>query len=631
MCGIIGYQTKGQWKPEADALERAVDALEHRGPDHRGVWTGEKVALGFRRLSIIDLATGDQPMTNEDGSLLLVCNGEIYNFQELRAHLESRGHRFKTRSDVEVILHLYEEESEGCVKLLRGMFAFAIYDEKQRGLFLARDRFGKKPLVYTETATGFYFASEIGALLQIADTRRIADRRAIDAYLALRYVPSPYTAWRGIRRLSPASTLWVQSGHVETPHRYWRLEWFRSPSRPMSNAEAAERFRERFEESVRMRLVADVPVGAFLSGGVDSSVTVAAMSRLGGRVKTFCIGFDDPRFDESAYAREVAQRLGTEHHELIVQPDSLDALDPLIENLGEPFADQSLLPTYAISHFTRQYVTVALSGDGGDELFAGYKRYRHLALAHFLESWGLSRPWLAASRMIFGIEQLFNPSRRKLQWPRSAVDQILGKEFGDQYLHLVGCWGPKKRATLWKRPIESDLVEPFMRGVQNCHVGVGRLSLSQAFDVETYLSEDILRKVDLASMACSLECRCPLLDHRVAELASKLPLSLRVDWTGANKVLLKQLYPDILPPAFFEREKKGFSMPIGRWMRKQWWDPVHTAIEGQWSGNLESVFDRRALRQLWEEHQEGRQDHGERLWAWLVLHRWNERFKPEWD
>lgn len=630
MCGIIGYLTKGGSAPERQRFERVVDALTHRGPDQRGIWTDQNVGLGFRRLSIIDRETGHQPMTNEDGTLHIVFNGEIYNFQQLRAHLEAKGHRFRSRSDTETILHLYEEEGERCVEQLRGMFAFAIHDRTRNALFLARDRFGKKPLVYAETASGFYFASEIGALLQLADCGRDVDLEAIDAYLALQYPPGARTAWREVRHLPAASVLWVRRGHSDAPTRYWHLDWAHSVYASLSENDAIGGFREHLEESVKLRLIADVPLGAFLSGGIDSSVTVAAMRAAGGKVKTFCIGFAEQRFDESVHAREIARRLETEHHELIVEPDSLEALDPLIEGLAEPFADQSLIPTYQLCRFARQHVTVALSGDGGDELFGGYKRYRHLARAEALRCWGLAQPWLFSSKILFRIEQALNPSRRRLEWPRSALDRILGLPPAEQFLHLVGCWQKRERAALWKRPMETDLASAWMDGALSMHPGLSGLSHWQALDVETYLTDDILRKVDTASMACSLECRCPLLDHLVAEFAAGVPDHFKVNRKWGAKALLKQLYPKLLPATLFDREKKGFSMPIGAWMRKQWKEPVRASIEEPWADGMERWFDRQILRKMWSEHQEGRQDHGQRLWTWLVLQRWAERFHPNW-
>ncbi len=629
MCGIIGYFAKGKHIPERTAFERAMDGMAHRGPDGRGIWIQDQVGLGFRRLSVIDLKTGSQPMANEDGSLHLVFNGEIYNFKEIRNRLERKGHCFRTQSDTEVILHLYEEEGEDCVASLRGMFAFAVYDKNKDSLFLARDRFGEKPLVYSETPTGFYFASEMSALLHLADCNREVHPDAIDAYLSLRYVPDAYTTWKNIHRLPAASMMRVRHGIAESSRRYWRLDGSSVSHKNLSEQEALEGFRERFEESVRLRMIADVPVGAFLSGGVDSSMTVAAMKRLGGKVKTFCMGFQESRFDESSYAREIAQRLETDHHEIQVKADSLDALDLLVDRMGEPFADQSLLPTYLLSQFTRQHVTVALSGDGGDEFFGGYKRYAHLKLAALLKSFGMVKPWLAASRCLFWIERQFNPSRRKLNWPRSAVDQILALEPFDQYLHLVECWRDESRKSLQKHKT-NDLAALWLRSMKERHPNLTGSSPWQALDVETYLIDDILRKVDTASMACSLECRCPLLDHSLAEFVVSLPSRFNTSGTKTTKILLKKLYPDLLPPRLFERKKKGFSMPIGQWMRRQWKGVIQESIEGKWSEGMESYFNRKVLQRLWQDHQDEKQDHGERLWTWFVLYRWGLRYKPNW-
>ncbi|MDD2710216.1 MAG: asparagine synthase (glutamine-hydrolyzing) [Verrucomicrobiae bacterium] len=630
MCGIIGYFAKGKDTPAPDLFDRTVDALRHRGPDHRGVWSNAQVGLGFRRLSIIDLESGSQPMANENGSLRLVFNGEIYNFQDLRTDLIRKGHRFQTRSDTETILHLYEEEQADCVKRLHGMFAFALYDGRQNSLLLARDRFGKKPLVYTETPAGFFFSSEIPPLLDLAGCPREASIEAIDAYLALRYVPSPLTAWRNVHRLQAASTLAVKNGCPSEVRRYWRLVWTPSPSTgPMEEQTAA--FRQQFEESVRLRLVSDVPLGAFLSGGVDSSVTVAAMTQAGSRVKTFCIGFSDSRFDESPFAREIARRLGTDHHELTVEPDSMEALPSLLTTMGEPFADQSLLPTHAVAAFTRQQVTVALSGDGGDELFAGYKRYHHLGLADFMRRLGLRVPWLGVSRALFGFEQIFNPKRRKLEWPRSALDRLLQIPSDEGFRELMTCWPSANRRQFLKNPPSLDRSIRFFSEKLASLPHLAPPTLWQALDVETYLTDDILRKVDTASMACSLECRCPFLDHSLAEQAAALPVAARWNLWGGGKTLLKQLYPKQLPSSLFDRPKKGFSMPIGNWMRKQWKPIMEESIEGAWTSGLESAFQRQALRQLWKEHQQGQQDHGERLWAWLTLWKWDEIFRPDWN
>lgn len=631
MCGIVGYLSKTEKSPSTETLNRSTAALSHRGPDSCGFWTGPSVGLGFRRLKVIDLATGDQPMTNEDETLRIVFNGEIYNHRMIRDHLEAKGHQFRSRSDTEVILHLYEEEGSRCVEQLRGMFAFAIYNQRENSLFLARDRFGKKPMVYAETPSGFYFSSEIGALKLLADVEKKVDAEALDAYLALRYVPGERTAWSGIRRLPAGSTMRVRKGVADKPDGYWRLSWSNAMMEDISPEEAFTGFRQRFEESVRLRLVADVSVGVFLSGGIDSSVTVAAIRNLGVRPKTFCIGFEDRKFDESAYAREIARRLDTDHHDWIVAPDSLEGLDAVMEQMGEPFGDQSLLPTMMLSKFARRQVTVALSGDGGDEFFAGYKRYRHLRHADFLTRWGLEKAWMTGSRWIFATERILNPSRRHLKWPRNAVDRILNLSPTERYLSLMGSWPRDVRVELWKKVLKRDFAKEHLAAAMADHPGLEGLSHWQALDAETYLVEDILRKVDAASMAVSLECRCPLLDHHVAEFAAGLPERFKWNRREGSKVLLRKLYPDLLPPHLLKRKKKGFSMPIGKWMRKQWREPIRESIEGEWGGSLKNSFQRLTLQRLWREHQSGQHDHGDRLWTWFVLWRWNQRFEPDWN
>jgi asparagine synthase (glutamine-hydrolysing) len=627
MCGIIGYFSKGNWQPDPRAFEEATNLMTHRGPDQLGIWTDPQVGLGFRRLSIIDLNTGNQPMTNEDGSLHIVFNGEIYNFRELRKELEGKGHRFQTQSDTETILHLYEDIGECCVDRLRGMFAFAIYNSREQTLFLARDRFGKKPLIYTETDKAFYFASEIKPLLQLSGVRRSVNLDAIQAYLAFRYIPGHMTAWKYLKRLQPASRMRIHQGAIQKIERYWNLPERDSIS--ISEKEALDQLKMHLEESVKLRMISDVPLGAFLSGGIDSSVTVAAMTRCSSNVKTFCIGFENPRFDESSYARDVAKRLGTDHHELRVAADSLDALDPLLEISGEPFADQSILPTHLLSKFTRSKVTVALSGDGGDELFSGYKRYQHLAKAARISKLGIRGLWLASSYALFKAERLINPKRKKLRWPRSAVDHILPLSPLHRYAHLVASWHHGHRArffkgfkTLFSR---TDYLQQFLnRGSRK-----GAFSPWQILDLETYLPDDILRKVDWASMACSLECRNPFLDHPLVEWVAELPSEF-VSGARSPKNLLKKIYPEIFPKSFFEREKKGFSMPIGDWMKNQWKDKIQSSLDAPWNSGMKDFFNQDVLFRIWNEHQEGIDDHGDRLWTWHVLARWNEIFKPEW-
>jgi asparagine synthase (glutamine-hydrolysing) len=630
MCGIIGYFAKGEQTPSRTNFEAGVNALTHRGPDQSGIWHDSHVGLGFRRLSIIDLQAGNQPMSNESKTLHLVFNGEIYNFKELRARLQEKGHQFKTNSDTEVILRSYEDEGDACILRFRGMFALAIYDTRSRSLFLARDRFGKKPLVYCETATGFYFASEIGALLKFADCSRQVDVSAIDAYLELRYIPEIRTSWAEIKRLPAATKLHVKAGKAQAPSNYWQLSWTDKKPAHQSEKNVIEQFRSLFEESVKLRLISDVPLGAFLSGGVDSSVTVAAMTRLGGEVKTFCLGFEEHRFDESKYAEEIAQRLGTQHLTLRGALQSIESIDSLMAALGEPFADQSLLPTFLLSKLTREHVTVALTGDGGDELFGGYKRYRHMANAQLLQSLHLSLPWKGLSKAAFKIEQLVNSSRRSVQWPRSAIDRIMDLDPIDQYLELIGCWDAKSRRSLWRSKPSEDLAREWIQQSYSTHASLPEITRWQAIDTQTYLVSDILRKVDLASMACSLECRCPLLDHPLAEFTASLPKKYRTQRNGPTKALLKELYPDLLPKKLFEREKKGFSLPLAKWMRHEWKPIIQASIEDPWSSGMERCFDRKILRQIWQEHQEKRENHSERLWTWFVLSRWDHQFKPNW-
>lgn len=628
MCGIIGYFSKGATRPDRNRLDQATEMMHHRGPDASGAWLDDRAGFGFRRLSIIDLSTGNQPMSTEDGKLHIVFNGEIYNYRELRAGLEAKGFRFGTQSDTEVILKLFLQKGARCVEDLRGMFAFAIYDSSRGTLFLARDRLGKKPLVYAETSHGFYFASEIKPLLHLSELPRVVDHEAAQAYLTFRYIPREKTIWRNCFRLPRASRMFVEHGSIKKVEPYWTFPDTKSVD--ASEDECLEKVRSAFEDSVRLRLISDVPLGAFLSGGVDSSVTVAAMKRLQSNVQTFSIGFEDSKFDESKYAREASERIGTTHHELRVAADSLDSLHSLIEKSGEPFADQSLLVTHLLSKFTRSNVTVALSGDGGDELFSGYKRYVQLAKAWRLNQSGLAGLKIASSFIGFKLEQLFNPGRRGLRWPRSAIDRILPMGENEQAAYLLSSWNEGLRPKLWTGTRRSFSATGFVEQRLAALKSSNSFSKWQQLDLDLYLCDDILRKVDIASMAASLECRCPFLDHKLIEVIASLPQRYVADASN-QKYLLKHLYPEIFPAGFFDREKKGFSMPIGSWMKKQWKDEIGNSINLVSNNGMERVIDRNTLKFIWTEHLEGREDHGDRLWTWHVLSKWNEIFKPDWE
>jgi len=566
-------------------------ALAHRGPDDER-FLGD--VLGFRRLSIIDLGGGAQPMKG-CGDHWLVFNGEIYNFRELRAALRAR-HPFRTESDSEVILHLFEEKGPDCVRELDGMFAFAVWDAGGRTLFAARDRLGKKPFYYRHEGESFVFASELAAI----EGSRDVDPEALEAYLALGYVPAPLSIARGIRKLPPAHRLRFDGRDVRV-ERYWEPR-LAPEERPAG--EWRERIVGALTRAVRKRLVADVPLGAFLSGGIDSSI-VAGLMRREGPARTFSIGFEDARFDETRYARDAAGAFGTEHREMRVLPDAAEALPLLVERHGEPFGDYSCIPTYYLSKKTREHVTVALSGDGGDELFAGYTRHRAIARMARLRRW--PAPLLAAAavalkpwRTNYGqrARRLLAGSRR----PLSALFQDIVTVFTPEMRRELGLEGRD---------------EPWIAGPFEASGGDPVAAAAYA-DLVSYLPGDILAKVDIASMACSLEVRCPFLDTEVVELALRIPSRLRL-----GKRILKDAFRDLLPPSILRRRKMGFTPPLAAWFRGGL-RPL--LVESMASLERRGVFEPAPLRRLLSEHLSGAADHRDRLFFLLVFELWSARF-----
>lgn len=607
MCGIYGAFSTDAARPiEASLLERMGQVLAHRGPDGGGARLAGPVGIGMRRLSIIDLAGGEQPMANEDKTIWVVFNGEIYNYRELRADLRGRGHRFTTASDTEVLLHLYEELGERCVEPLRGMFAFAIWDAPEQTLLLARDRLGIKPLYYAATPQGLLFGSELKALLQSPSLSRRIDEDALAAYLQYGYVPDPLSILKGVVKLPPGHVVTVRRGMPDAPRQYWRATPFlREPSLRLSEEEATERLWSELEDAVRSHLVSDVPVGAFLSGGLDSSAVVAIMAREAGqRVKTFSVGFREDRYNELPHARQVAELYDTEHHELLVEPSGLKALDELLAGFDEPFADSSAVPTYLVSRLARQHVKVVLSGDGGDEIFAGYERYRvdhrrrHLGLVGDLHLGGPLRALSAVLPVGGGRNILHNLSlpriRRYLDSMSLFPERSVRDLFGGQ------------RAALSLESMTDPALDP--------------LSQLQDLDIKTYLPGDILAKVDRMSMANSLEARVPLLDHRLVEFACGLPASLRLR-SGVGKYLLKRTLHGRLPPELLTRPKQGFGVPLEAWFSGS----IRGFFRDQLGdgGRLAGIgIERKAIRDLHDLFERtGRRDYCERLWALVVLDR----------
>jgi asparagine synthase (glutamine-hydrolysing) len=601
VCGIAGlYSPSGT--PSAELVDAMRAALVHRGPDEGSTDAFGRCVLGHQRLRVLDLETGSQPVTNESRDVVAVFNGEIYNFEQLRSQL--RSHEIRGTGDTPVLPHLYEENGTGFVRRLHGMFAIALWDAARERLVLARDRLGKKPLVWTRLPDGtLAFASELKALLCLPGVGRDVDFAALDAYLALQYVPGERTGIAGIRRLLPGHILVAESGS-ERIERYWTPE---ERHERLDEREWIERVRRTVQEAVRARLKADVPLGALLSGGIDSSIVVAQMAQSASApVRTFTVGFDDAQYDERDYARAVAARYGTVHEELAIEEDVAETLPRLARAYDEPLGDEAAFPTFLICEQARGHVTVALTGDGGDESFAGYERY----VAHALAD-RIPRPAARASARFVRLL----PAARRI--PRSAVFRaarmldVAAAPRRDRYTRLMEVLPLPLRRRLW--------VDDVAHQVQLEAPGPGVAGL-QRLDIETYLAGDLLPKADIASMAHSLELRSPLLDHRVVELGLSLPAALKTKGL-TGKIALRRAFRHDLPPQVAGRGKTGFGVPLGRWFREDLRDFAHDAFAGE-----RGWFDTTELQRLLAEHEARRADHGHRLWCLLMLELWAREY-----
>lgn len=620
MCGIAGFAVQNGAARES-LIHSMCDAIVHRGPDDEGVYADGPVAIGMRRLSIIDLSTGHQPIPNEDSTVWIVFNGEVYNFQSLRQELIAKGHRFRTNSDTETILHLYEEEGPRGVEKLRGMFCYAIWDTRKRQIYIARDRFGKKPLYYSHTKDGLYFGSELKTLRVHENIDWTLDNEALKLYFQFRYIPEPFTPFKNVTKLSAAH--WMRydlaTGKLEQ-QRYWRLP---TPSEEdpakFNETKLCEELKHRFDEAVKIRMLADVPLGAFLSGGIDSSSVVASMALQSTEpVKTFSIGFDIPEYNELPAAKLVAEKYKTEHHEIIVHPDSVQLVEQLVRHLDEPFGDSSALPTYAVSEFARRHVKVALSGDGGDELFAGYdslvdieKFKRYDALPGFVR--GILRG--AADAMPYS-------GRGK------NMLRVIGQPDGlSRYFeHNLVSYYVRERLVKpdWMMPADAGYLQR-MFAEQLLGNDADLFSRALYFEAHVKLTGDFLVKVDRMSMAASLEVRCPLLDHELAEWAMTVPKQFKIR-EGRTKYLLVQALKDRLPPKLLTLPKKGFGAPLTVWFRTTLRVFLHdhlTSKEFLGRGMVSEDF----VRELLAEHDSGRRDHYHLLWTLLMLELWFRDWK----
>jgi asparagine synthase (glutamine-hydrolysing) len=622
MCGICGiFEYERQTDIAFDRVHRMNQTMIHRGPDDGGVFVGPGIGLGHRRLSIVDLAGGHQPMSNEDGKIWVLLNGEIYNYPELRAELLSRGHRFATNSDTEAIVHLYEDYAEGCFAKLRGMFSIAIWDSQRRKLVLARDRVGKKPLFYAADRERILFGSELKALLASDTLAKDIDERALSDYFSFGYIPAPKTIYRSVRKVMPGHYLVAGADGVKET-RYWDLSFAKIEDR--SEEEWGERLRHELCEATRVRLMSDVPLGAFLSGGIDSSSVVAMMSHLMKRAVTTCsVGFAEEKYNEAEYARQVSQLFATDHHEETVQPNAIEILDTLTWHYDEPFADSSAIPTYYVSKIARSLVTVALGGDGGDESLAGYRRYK---LDYYENRFRNYFPGSFRRAVFKPLGQWYPP----LAWaPRvfraKATFQSLARSPLEGYFNSVSYFRPDDK----KRLFTSDFLKTLgdydsievLRDYYDRADTDDLLSKIQYVDIKTYLTDDILTKVDRASMAVSLEVRAPMLDHKFMECVASIPSGLKLR-NGEGKYILKKALEPVLPQNILYRPKQGFAIPVDAWFRKELKDLAHNVILETDDG----ILDKKFLKKIWDEHQKGYYDRSALLWATLMFRKWRQVF-----
>jgi asparagine synthase (glutamine-hydrolysing) len=626
MCGIAGIVRRGGQQVDEGVLASMCEAIRHRGPDDDGFYIKGAVGLSMRRLAIIDLAHGQQPISNEDGTVWIVFNGEIYNYRSLRAQLEKLGHRFHTDSDTEAIVHAYEQYGADCAKHLRGMFAFAIWDERKEELLLARDRVGKKPLLYSLTRTGqLIFGSEFSALLAHPDVSRDVDETALHHYLTFMCVPAPLTAYSAIRKLEPGHTLrYTRDGEIKI-ERYWEPDF--NHKEKWTEEEAGERAVEVLRDAVRVRLMSEVPLGAFLSGGVDSSAVVALMSQESSDpVKTFSIGFEEQDFSELHHARRVAEHIGAEHHEFIVRPDAMEVLPTLVEHYGEPYADSSASPPYYVSRETRRHVTVALNGDGGDECFAGYERYAAMRLAETYRRVpaSLREGFIRQAINLLPTSETHRSRLRDMKRFASAASLPAV----ERYLRWISVFDTDAKDSLYTTEFRermrahraAEFVAPWFARAN----GAGVVDASLLADTMTYLPNDLLVKVDIASMANSLEARSPFLDHHVIEFAASLPESLKLRGR-TTKYLLKKVLRKLLPAENLDRRKQGFGVPIGHWFRGAMQPFLRETLLSE-KHLRRNRFKPDAVRRLVEEHTTGARDHSHRLWTLLMLELWFNRF-----
>jgi asparagine synthase (glutamine-hydrolysing) len=627
MCGICGIVYSDREQPvEREVLKKMCDVMTHRGPDDEGIYIDQYVGLGMRRLSIIDLSTGKQPIPNEDGTIWVVFNGEIYNHQELRRDLEKLGHKFKTQTDTEAIVHAYEEYGESCVQKFNGMFAFAIWDNRNHTLFLARDRIGIKPLYYLFDKNRLIFGSEIKSILQVGDIPKRIDLQSLDHFLTFEFIPAPLSIFQDIKKLPPGHTLKLKNNEIWV-RSYWDVEL--KPN-GKEQSQIKKNLRELLQDAVKIRLMSDVPLGAFLSGGVDSSIIVSLMAQVMDEpVKTFSIGFEDSTYNELKYARLIAEKFKTEHHEFIIKPDAVELADNLLKFLDEPFGDFSIFPTYLVSKMAREYVTVVLSGDGGDELFAGYDSY----IADKIAKKYYSRlPEQFRNRVLTKFFDLLPPSSKKKGLINKAKRFVEGMKLPEDLHHTR--WmiflQQQEKKLLYDKDVKSGMREfdPF-KFTRSYFANVSynnsdAINQQMYVDLKMYLVDNILVKVDRMSMATSLEARVPFLDHRFVEFAATVPGDYKMQGLK-TKVILKQAMEELLPDEILYRGKEGFSIPIKNWLKKEL-KPLMMDTLAPEKLKREGFFNPVYVQKLIKQHLSGLQNHSHRLWALIIFGRWYDLY-----
>jgi asparagine synthase (glutamine-hydrolysing) len=631
MCGIAGIVTTSTERPIdslTGSLREMCRIMAHRGPDAEGFWSDDRAALGHRRLAIIDLTdSGRQPMTNEDGTLWITFNGEIYNFHELRDELVGHGHVFRSQSDTEAILHAYEQWGDDCVSHLRGMFAFAIWNTVTGKLVAIRDRRGKKPFFYSWDGRVFRFASELAAIVDDPSISREPDPQAIDYYLTWGYVPAPRTAFAAVHKLPPGNVLTLDTkAPAPKPciRRYWDLPYL--PKSKLSFEDAKAELRELLTESVRVRMISDVPLGAFLSGGVDSSIVVGIMATLSDKpVKTFSIGFRDAAYNELDHARRIADKWSTDHHEFIVEPDAVGILPMLVRHYGEPYADSSAVPTYYVSQITRNEVTVALNGDGGDECFLGYERYLANQISEYIQR-------IPGASLATGLLKKVLPDSVESKSMFNRIHRFLNVAMlpeADRYAHWIGYFGESSKKSMYLEQFahQVNLREPldWYDRIVGAQPGLSAVERANLADYHGYLPYDLLVKVDIATMANSLEARSPLLDHKLLEFAARLPQNYKLKGRK-TKWILREAFADMLPPENVNRRKAGFGMPIGSWYRGDMRPFLEDHLLSD-SAIIRSYIDGKAIDRIVLDHLNQKANHTYRIWTLLMLEMWHREFR----